>query len=226
MGVYSISVLGEENSVFLKSGSPDQFETPAFGLEELWPGSGSLSPRLTAARVPGSVLGISALQFPVSGWENSTLPPLPAGSQLQHFACCLQLCRYCFQKGLLGEILNSRSAWEVNFKENTFQQITLWGQLWGTYRDSQGFKAGVIKACIFLAAVSTPTADFCCTGTAWEVQREGAQGAAPIRAISASLHSGCTRGCGSPAAGRGGRGDRVKAGPAAPSGGGPRGTGV
>lgn len=119
---YSISVLGEENWVFLRSGSPDHFETPAFGLDELWPGSGSLSPCLTTARVPGSVLGISALQLPVSGWANSTLPPLPAGIQLQHFACCLQLCRYCFQKHLLGETLNSRSAWKVNFEENNFQQ--------------------------------------------------------------------------------------------------------
>lgn len=67
VGVYSISVLGEDNWVFLRSGLPQQFETPAFGLDELWPGSGSLSPRLTAARLPGSVLGISALQLPVSG---------------------------------------------------------------------------------------------------------------------------------------------------------------
>lgn len=129
VGVHSISVLGEEKRVFLRSGSPDQFETPAFGLDELWPGSGSLSPRLTAARVPGSVLGISALQLPVSGWVNSTLPPLPAGIQLQHFTCCLQLCRYCFQKHLLGKILNSWSPWKVSFKENNFQQVTLWRQL-------------------------------------------------------------------------------------------------
>lgn len=129
MGVYSIFVVGEENWVFLRSGSPDQFEMPAFGLDELWPGSGSVSPRLTAARVSGSVLGISALQLPVSGWANSTLPPFPAGIQLQHFACCLQLLRYCFQKHLSGEILNSKSAWELNFKENNFQQVTLWGQL-------------------------------------------------------------------------------------------------
>lgn len=172
MGVYSIFVLGEENLVFLRSGSPDQFEMPAFGLDELWPGSGSVSPRLTAARVSGSVLGISALQLPVSGWANSTLPPLPAGIQLQHFACCLRLLRYCFQKHLSGEILNSKSAWELNFKENNFQQVTLWGQLWGSNRDSQGFKVEIIKACIFPAAVSTLTADFCCTGTAWEAHHE------------------------------------------------------
>lgn len=178
VGVHSISVLWEENRVFLRSGSSAQFETPAFGLDELWPGSGSLSPRLTAARVPGSVPGISALQLPVSGWVSSTLPPLPAGIQLQHFACCLQLCRYCFQKHLLGKILNSRSAWKVSFKENNFQQVTLWRELWSSHRDSQGFKV-VVKACIFLAALTTLPADFCCTGTAWEVQHEQTQGTAP-----------------------------------------------
>lgn len=46
VGTYSLFVLGEETQEFLRSGSPGQFETAAFGLDELWCGSGSLSPHL------------------------------------------------------------------------------------------------------------------------------------------------------------------------------------
>lgn len=95
----------------------------------------------------------------------------------------LLACNYVgtgFEEHLLGEILNLRLAWKVNSEDSHFQEQQTGDSYGDSYRDSvsQGFKVRVTKTCIFLAAVATPAAHFCCTGTAWEVQRERAQGAA------------------------------------------------